>query len=91
MCRSRKDLAKVFLSCAVLIYLLGATDVLAQSIDPLELLPPIAPEVMTRGADGQAIIRAIKLATPLHMDGVLDEEVYAREKSFGGFLQVVPN
>ena len=56
----------------------------------MELAPPLAPEVMTRGADGQAIIRAIKLTTPLRMDGVLDEEVYAREKSFGGFLQVVP-
>src|SRR6185436_10565670 len=88
--RSRKDLAKIFTACAVLICLLGATDLLAQSIDAPELLPPVAPEVMTRGTDGQAIIRAIKLTSPLHVDGTLDEEVYQREKSFGGFLQVVP-
>jgi hypothetical protein len=52
--------------------------------------PPIAPEVMTRNAAGQVSIRAIKLTSPLRVDGRLDEEVYAREKSFGGFLQVVP-
>jgi len=46
---------------------------------------------MTRDtATGQATIRAIKLAAPLKVDGVLDEEVDAREKPFGGFLQVVP-
>ncbi len=45
---------------------------------------------MTRNAAGQVSIRAIKLTSPLRVDGRLDEEVYAREKSFGGFLQVVP-
>ena len=52
--------------------------------------PPVAPEVMTRDAAGQATIRAIKLSAPIRMDGSLDEEVYRREKPFGGFIQVVP-
>jgi hypothetical protein len=52
--------------------------------------PPIAPEVMTRDANGHATIRAISLTSPLRMDGRLDEEVYQREKPFGGFIQVVP-
>jgi uncharacterized protein DUF5916 len=52
--------------------------------------PPQAPEVITRRADGQATVRAIKLTAPLKVDGVLDEEVYAREKPFGGLIQVAP-
>ena len=52
--------------------------------------PPQAPEVITRRADGQATVRAIRLSAPLKVDGVLDEEVYAREKPFGGLIQVAP-
>ena len=51
---------------------------------------PVAPEVITRRADGQVTVRAIKLAAPLKLDGVLDEEVYSREKPFGGLIQVAP-
>jgi hypothetical protein len=51
---------------------------------------PVAPEVITRGANGQATVRAIKLTAPLKVDGVLDEEVYTREKPFGGLIQVTP-
>ena len=52
---------------------------------------PVAPAVITRDATGQATVRAIKLAAPLTLDGVLDEEVYAREAPFGGLIQVAPN
>ena len=51
---------------------------------------PVAPEVIARDAAGKATIRAIKLEAPLTLDGKLDEEVYTRERSFGGFLQVAP-
>ena len=51
---------------------------------------PIAPEVITRAASGQATVRAIKLTAPLKVDGVLDDEVYSREKPFGGLIQVTP-
>ena len=53
--------------------------------------PPVAPAVITRNAAGQASVRAIKLTAPLKLDGVLDEEVYQRETSFGGLIQVVPD
>jgi hypothetical protein len=53
--------------------------------------PPTAPEVITRRADGQATVRAIKLTAPLKVDGVLDEDVYSREKPFGGLIQVAPS
>jgi hypothetical protein len=52
---------------------------------------PVAPEVLTRTASGQATVRGIKLSSPLNVDGVLDEEVYTREKAFGGLLQVTPS
>src|SRR3954467_15253333 len=52
---------------------------------------PVAPEVITRAASGQATVRAIKLTSPLILDGRLDEEVYTREKPFGGLIQVTPS
>src|SRR3954469_1175119 len=51
---------------------------------------PTAPEVITRALSGQATVRAIKLSAPLKVDGILDEDVYAREKPFGGLIQVAP-
>jgi hypothetical protein len=51
---------------------------------------PVAPDVITRNAAGQATIRAIRLTSPLTVDGRLDEEVYARERPFGGLIQVAP-
>ena len=52
---------------------------------------PVTPAVITRDTAGHATVRAIKLATPLTLDGVLDEEVYARERPFDGLIQVVPD
>jgi hypothetical protein len=52
---------------------------------------PVAPATITRNAANQATVRAIKLAAPLRLDGVLDEEVYSREQPFGGMVQVAPN
>ena len=45
---------------------------------------PVPPEVTARSGTGQATVRAIRLTSPLKVDGRLDEEVYAREKPFGG-------
>jgi hypothetical protein len=58
------------------------------NIDPP---PPVAPAVITRNAAGKATVRAIKLTAPLKLDGVLDEEVYAREKPFDGLIQAAPD
>jgi len=51
---------------------------------------PVPPEVITRTATGQATVRAIRLTSPLKVDGRLDEDVYEREKPFGGLIQVAP-
>jgi hypothetical protein len=52
--------------------------------------PPIAPETITRDTSGKATVRAIGLTEALRLDGTLDEEVYAANPPFGGFIQVVP-
>ena len=78
-------------SIAILI-LAGAVEVRAQSVKEIDGPPrPMAPEVITRASNGQATVRAIKLTSPLKLDGRLDEEVYAREKPFGGLIQVTPS
>ena len=69
----------------------SAFDAFSQTVPVLDgPLPPIAPEVISRDEGGKVTVRAIKLTAPLVLDGKLDEEVYAQEHSFGGFLQVAP-
>lgn len=52
---------------------------------------PVAPEVITRDAQGRATVRALRLTEPLRFDGVLDDPIYTRELPFGGFTQSVPD
>jgi hypothetical protein len=37
---------------------------------------PIAPEVITRDAEGRATVRAVRLSQPLRIDGAVDEALY---------------
>jgi hypothetical protein len=37
--------------------------------------PPIAPEVVSRTADGGVTLRAVRISEPIKLDGRLDEEV----------------
>ena len=52
--------------------------------------PPVAPAVITRDASGHATIRAVRLTTPLRVDGRLDEEIYSSVPSISGFIQQEP-
>ena len=70
----------------------SAIDAFSQSVLAIDGPPaPIAPGVITRDGAGKVTVRAIKLTTPLKVDGRLDDEVYAREQSFGDLVQVAPN
>src|SRR5262245_22993183 len=53
-------------------------------------LPPVPPEVISRDAAGRATIRAVRLTTPLTMDGKLDAEVYQRVPALSDFVQTEP-
>jgi len=45
---------------------------------------------MTRDADGNATVRAVRLAAPLHIDGRLDEDVYHTIPPITDFIQTLP-
>ena len=51
---------------------------------------PVAPSIISRDADGRATLRAIRLSTPIKLDGQLDEAVYAATPSFTDFFQMEP-
>ena len=51
---------------------------------------PVAPATISRDAAGRATVRAVRLAQPLRVDGVLDEGVYEIVEPVSGFLQQVP-
>ena len=51
---------------------------------------PIAPAVVSRDNAGHATVRAIRLDSPLTVDGKLDEDVYRATTSVSDFVQQVP-
>ncbi len=53
--------------------------------------PPVSPATISRDAAGRATIRAVRLTTPLRIDGRLDEEVYRQVPAISGFIQNDPN
>ena len=53
--------------------------------------PPVAPETISRDDDGRATVRAVPIADPLRLDGILDEGVFETTPSFSGFIQQNPN
>jgi hypothetical protein len=76
---------------AIIVALSCRIDAQAQSVTTIDgPAIPVPPEVITRSPTGQATVRAIKLTSPLKVDGQLDEDVYTREKPFGGLIQVAP-
>jgi uncharacterized protein DUF5916 len=52
--------------------------------------PPVAPAVIARDDKGGATIRAVRIDTPLKIDGRLDEEVYSVVAGAGGFIMQEP-
>ena len=77
---------------------LAVTPVAAQRPQPHAALPPIdgpppplPPEVISRDEAGRATIRAVRVVSPLRIDGQLDERVYSDVPSASGFIQVEPD
>ena len=52
--------------------------------------PPVPPEVITRDAAGRVTVRAVRIETPLRIDGRLDEAVYGEVPAISGFIQNEP-
>ena len=53
--------------------------------------PPLAPEVISRDAQGRVTVRAIRLPEGLVIDGNLDEPAYSRVPALTDFIQQEPN
>src|SRR3954470_16761650 len=51
---------------------------------------PLPPAMVTRDDRGRATLRAVRVQTPPHIDGRLDDEVYATIPAVGGFIQQLP-
>ncbi len=52
--------------------------------------PPLPPPVIARDAAGRVTMRAVRLTTPLRIDGRLDEAVYAAVPAMTDFVQTEP-
>jgi len=52
--------------------------------------PPALPETISRDDQGRATVRAVRLTTPMRIDGKLDEAVYSTVQPAGGFIQMEP-
>ena len=61
-------------------------------LTPISSAPPIpiAPETISRDASGGATIRAVRLTTPLQLDGRLDEAIYTSVPPISDFIQAEP-
>ncbi len=60
----------------------------APSVNPP---PPVPPATVARDAEGHATVRAIKLTSPLKIDGVLDEAVYSEVPPVSDLVQTLPH
>jgi hypothetical protein len=52
--------------------------------------PPISPAVISRDDSGRATIRAVRVTTPMRLDGVLNEPLYTSVPSISDFIQQEP-
>ncbi|OFW03031.1 MAG: hypothetical protein A3I61_05395 [Acidobacteria bacterium RIFCSPLOWO2_02_FULL_68_18] len=53
--------------------------------------PPDAPEVVARDAEGRVTVRAVRLAEPIVVDGLLRDPVYSQVRAISDFIQQEPH
>jgi hypothetical protein len=52
---------------------------------------PVAPEVVSRDAQGHVTVRAVRLTEPLVIDGLLRDPIYSQVPAIGDFVQQEPH
>jgi hypothetical protein len=65
-----------------------------QGVTPLRPEHRAAPQIpatASRDDDGRVVVRAVRLSTPLRVDGKLDEEVYQTVTPVSDFIQTLPD
>jgi hypothetical protein len=81
------------LLAALLIYLIF-TPIPARAQNGVAILgpsPPDAPEVVARDAEGRVTVRAVRLAEPLVLDGLLNDPIYSQVRAISDFIQQEPH
>src|SRR5437870_4235770 len=53
--------------------------------------PPVPPAVFSRDAAGRVTIRAVRVMSPIRIDGHLDESVYSSVQAVSDFIQIDPH
>ena len=53
--------------------------------------PPVPPAVISRDSSGRATVRAVRVTTPIRIDGALDEALYTTVPSISDFIQQEPH
>lgn len=53
--------------------------------------PPALPDTIARDDAGRATVRAVRVTTPMRIDGRLDEGAYTSVQPASGFIQMEPN
>src|SRR5215510_4992064 len=65
----------------------------AQNLDDVAIVGPAAPELpltIARDTEGRATLRAVRLESPLKVDGKLDERLYDTALPISDFIQTEP-
>ncbi len=52
--------------------------------------PPTLPDTISRDDQGHATVRAVRITTPMRVDGKLDEAIYGSVHPASGFIQMEP-
>ncbi len=52
--------------------------------------PPTLPDTISRDDQGHATVRAVRVTTPMRVDGKLDEAIYGSINPASGFIQMEP-
>ena len=81
----------MYAATAVCLFALSARPAFAQLPALIDAPPPPqAPATIARDGQQRATIRAVRVTTPMKIDGKLDEEVYKTVQPVGGFIQQTP-
>ena len=77
----------MYAATAVCLFALSARPAFAQLPALIDAPPPPqAPATIARDGQQRATIRAVRVTTPMKIDGKLDEEVYKTVQPVGGFI-----
>ena len=85
-------LTRIFLLSLIIFGRLSINPVIAQQRLPLLDSPPVPvpPQVVSRDESGRATTRAVRVTSPLTIDGHLDETVYSQVLAISDFIQNDP-